>query len=104
MNSEIKQKKPISTPITDMVNNAKKDSTIGPLIASIIIIIIILIGGIYFWNTIISIKKNQIKMSEVIENQEGAEQLKETEDSSINTNIQKNNEDDSLTSSSTSEL
>jgi uncharacterized protein HemX len=49
----------INTPIQNMVRDTAKDGTVGPLIGSIIIILLILGGGLYFWGSIISNQKNK---------------------------------------------
>ena len=60
---------PVNTPIQNMVDGARRDSTVGPLIGSIIIILIILVGGLYFWGSIIVDRKNEIESEAVLEEQ-----------------------------------
>lgn len=48
----------VSTPPVNNQGNVppesiEKDSKVGPIIGSIIIILIILVGGLYFWNSIL---------------------------------------------------
>ncbi len=52
-----------------MVDSTRRDSTAGPLIGSIIIVLIILIGGLYFWGSIIVDRKSQIESEAVLEDQ-----------------------------------
>ncbi|MEN9921445.1 MAG: hypothetical protein RLZZ517_423 [Candidatus Parcubacteria bacterium] len=68
----------ISTPIQDMVQKATEDSTVGPMIGSIIIIVLILVGGLYFFGTLISYKKEQIKEQQSLEAQQESIQIEET--------------------------
>jgi hypothetical protein len=63
------QENPINTPIQSMVDGARRDGTAGPLIGSIIIILTILIGGLYFWGSIIIERKNQIETQEAVQDQ-----------------------------------
>lgn len=41
----------------DNQNTPQKDSGIGPIIGSIIIIILIILGGLYFWGYVIDKQK-----------------------------------------------
>jgi amino acid permease len=62
----------IPTPINDMMEETKKDGTTGPFIGSIIIIVLIIIGGLYFWSTLINQKTQEIiqeETNEVIQNE-----------------------------------
>jgi hypothetical protein len=63
MNEEINNKK-TSTPIQDLVDETKKDSTIGPMIGSFIVICIIIVGGLYFLGLFINQKTNSIEQNE----------------------------------------
>jgi hypothetical protein len=60
---------PINTPIQNMVDGARRDSTVGPLIGSVIIILIILVGGLYFWGSVIVDRKNEIENEVILEEQ-----------------------------------
>ena len=73
LNNSQQDKNSYNTPIQDMVENTKKDSTVGPLIGSIIIILIIAIGGLYFWGSLILDKKKEIQTQEVMEEQQDNE-------------------------------
>lgn len=59
-----------NTPIQNMVDGTRRDSTAGPLIGSIIIILIILVGGLYFWGSVIVDRKSQIESEEALRQQE----------------------------------
>lgn len=48
-------------PIQNMMDGAKRDGTVGPLIGSIIIVLIILVGGLYFWGSLIVDRKAQLE-------------------------------------------
>jgi uncharacterized protein HemX len=63
----------INTPIQNLVQSTQKDSTVGPMIGSIIVILIILVGGLYFLGALISSKKTEIQTEQV--QQEQAETL-----------------------------
>ena len=52
-----------NAPIQKMMEDAKKDGTVGPLIGSIVIILILIVGGLFFWGSIISQKKDQIELT-----------------------------------------
>jgi predicted histidine transporter YuiF (NhaC family) len=91
----------INTPIQDMVSKATTDSTVGPMIASIVIIIIMIVGGLYFFGTLISYKKEQIKAEQFIENQQESTQVEQAakqspsdDVTSIETDIKATNIDD----------
>ena len=79
----------ISTPIQSMVENARKDSKVGPMIGSIIIIILILVGGLYFLGSLVAVKKTEIQTEQAIEEQQ--------ETASVE-NTAKQSQDDSVTS------
>ena len=68
----------IRTPIQDMVASTQENSTTGPLIGSIVIIVLIIIGGLYYLGNIILIKKNQIKDNEIFEEQTNKKEIEET--------------------------
>lgn len=76
MQEQIENK--INTPIQNMVESSKKDSTVGPLVGSIIIILIITVGGLYFLGTLISTKKNQIQAEQSITEQQETLKVEET--------------------------
>lgn len=57
----------INTPIQTMVEDSKKDSKVGPLIGSIIVILIFIIGGLYFWGSIITNRKLQLEEAALLE-------------------------------------
>ena len=44
----------------DNQNTPQKDSSVGPIIGSIIIIILIVLGGLYFWGYVINKQKADI--------------------------------------------
>ncbi len=52
-----------------MVDDSRRDGTAGPLIGSIIIVLIILVGGLYFWGSMIVDRKNEIESEAVMEEQ-----------------------------------
>lgn len=58
-----------NAPIQSMVDGARRDSTAGPLIGSIIIIMIILVGGLYFWGSMIIERKAEIEMQQTLQDQ-----------------------------------
>lgn len=68
----------IRTPIQDMVASTQENGTTGPLVGSIIIVLIIIIGGLYYIGNVISIKKNQIKDTQMIEEQTNIKEIEET--------------------------
>lgn len=68
----------INTPIQNMVADSQKDSKTGPLIGSIIVILVIIIGGLYFWGSLISSQKNQIEKNQIFEEQTERAQLDAT--------------------------
>ncbi len=68
----------ISTPIQSMVEGAQKDSTVGPLIGSIIVILIIIVGGLYFFGSLISAKKVEVQTEQVLEEQNEKMQIEQT--------------------------
>ncbi len=57
----------INTPIQNMVDDSKKDGKMGPLIGSIIIIIIFIIGGLYFWGSIVTRKQAEIQANKELQ-------------------------------------
>ncbi len=68
----------INTPIQSMVEDAQKDGTAGPLIGSIIVILIILIGGLYFFGSLVSAKKAQVETEQALEEQNEILQVEQT--------------------------
>ena len=68
----------INTPIQDMVAQSQKDSKVGPLIGSIIVILVIIFGGLYFWGSIISNQKQQIQNDQILDEQAQKTQLDAT--------------------------
>jgi hypothetical protein len=79
----------INRPIQDMVENARKDSTVGPMIGSVIVILIILVGGLYFLGSLVAVKKTEIETEQAIQDQQ--------ETTSVE-NTAKQSEDDSVSS------
>ena len=65
----------------------EKESKVGPMIGSIIVIIIIIVGGLYFWGNYI----NQIKTENNIEQQDSpaseAEEIEQIENELENLNF-----------------
>lgn len=57
----------INTPIQNMINETQKDGTVGPLIGSIIVILLFVVGGLYYFGNLISIKKTEIETQKVAE-------------------------------------
>lgn len=43
----------------------KKDSSVGPIIGSVIIIILIILGGLYFWGYVINEQKVEAPVTPV---------------------------------------
>lgn len=68
----------INTPIQNLVEGTQKDGTVGPLVGSIIVILILLVGGLYFLETLISAQKTEIQTQEVLESQGNTLQIEET--------------------------
>ncbi len=69
MDKEENTKRNINTPIQDMVSGATKDGTVGPMIGSIIVILIIVLGGLYYFGSIVAHKKNEIDLKRTSEEQ-----------------------------------
>lgn len=57
----------VPTPIQDLITDAQKDRTIGPLIGSIVIIMLMIIGALYFWTSIIQQQNAQIQANQELE-------------------------------------
>lgn len=100
----------IKTPIQDMVSSTQQDGTIGPMIGSIVIIFIIIVGGLYFFGSLITAKKTQVETEQALEAQNEAVQIEETAKQSksddvpsIEADLQATNIDD-LDKNLTSEL
>ena len=53
---------------TNNLEPIKKDTGVGPIIGSIIIIILIVLGGLYFWGYVI--EKNKTDFPEEVEKEE----------------------------------
>lgn len=68
----------INTPIKDLVESAQKDSTVGPMIGSVIIILLMIVGGIYFLGTLINTRKQEIQTEQIVEEQNQAKQIENT--------------------------
>lgn len=68
----------INTPIQTMVEDTKKDSKVGPLIGSVIIILVFIIGGLYFWGSIITNKRIQLETQAALEEALNARQAEVT--------------------------
>jgi amino acid transporter len=68
----------IHTPIQSMVKNTQKDSTVGPMIGSIIVIITIVVGGLYFLGSFILNKKTEIKAGQIQQEQADTLQVEQT--------------------------
>lgn len=49
---------------TETENPIKKDSGVGPIIGSVIIIILIILGGLYFWSYTINKQKSETPSQE----------------------------------------
>jgi hypothetical protein len=78
----------INTPIQNMVESATKDSTVGPLIGSIIVILLILIGGLYFLSSLISTKKTEIQVEQAQEEQADTLKVEEAAKQSNSDDVQ----------------
>lgn len=78
MQDDTKEQKKVPTPIQDMIEDAQKDGTTGPLIGSIIIIVIMIIGGLYFWSSLINQKTSKIIETETTEAIQNQMLIKET--------------------------
>ena len=85
----------INTPIQSMVEDSKKDSKVGPLIGSIIVILIFIIGGLYFWGSIITNRRLQL---------EEAALLEEAKKSATTNTVQTQIETPSVTATTSTEL
>lgn len=75
--SEEKSEK-INTPIQDLVQGTQKDGTVGPLVGSIVIILLMIIGGLYFLETAIETRKQEIQTEQSIEEQDKVKQVEDT--------------------------
>lgn len=62
----------------DNQNNSKKDSGIGPIIGSIVIIILIVLGGLYFWSYKINKQKSIIPTFTEQKNEKASDDLNAT--------------------------
>ena len=78
----------INTPIQNLVESSKKDSTVGPMIGSIIVICIIIVGGLYFLGSLISNKKNEIQIEQSAEQQQEILKVEETAKQSNSDDVQ----------------
>ncbi len=70
--------KKINTPIKDLVESTQKDSTVGPMVGSVIVILLMIIGGLYFLGTVINIRKEEIKTEQIVEEQDKTRQVEDT--------------------------
>lgn len=77
----------ISTPIQSLVESTQQNSSVGPLIGSIIIILIIILGGLYFLGSLISIKKEEIKTEQELEKQNETILIEKTAKQSISDDV-----------------
>lgn len=68
----------IRTPIQDLVSSTQQNSTVGPLVGSIIIIALIIVGGLYFFGSLIQAQKNQIEVEQTLEEQNEAREVEQT--------------------------
>lgn len=91
----------INTPIQNMVADTQKDSTVGPLIGSIVIILIVIVGGLYFWGALVTSKKSEIENQEILQEQtntveieQAAKQSSSDEVDSIEADLQATNIDE----------
>jgi uncharacterized protein HemX len=99
-NQEKNNQDVINTPIQNMVADTQKDSTVGPMIGSIVIILIVIIGGLYFWGSLITEKKSEIQtedalqeQSETLEVEQTAKQSASDDTSSIEADLEATNVD-----------
>lgn len=74
----------VNTPIQNMLASTQKDSTMGPLIGSIIIILIVIIGGLYFLGSLVLNKKNKINS---LQEESSILEIKETVKQSTSTDL-----------------
>lgn len=77
----------VNTPIQNMVADTQKDSTVGPLIGSIVIILIVIVGGLYFWGALITNKKAEIRNTDLLEEQADALEIEQAAQQSTSTDI-----------------
>lgn len=59
----------INTPIQNMVEDSKRDGKMGPLIGSIVIILIFIVGALYFWGSIITRKQAELEAEQELQDQ-----------------------------------
>lgn len=67
MTDNNKETHTVPTPIQDLINDAQKDRTLGPLIGSIIIIVLMITGALYFWASLIQQRNAQIQANQELE-------------------------------------
>ena len=67
-----------NTPIQKMMEDSQIDSTIGPLIGSIIIIVLIILGGLYFLSSMVLNKKTEIEVQKIQTQQADTYQIEQT--------------------------
>jgi flagellar biogenesis protein FliO len=68
----------ISTPIQNLVESTQQNSSVGPLVGSVIIILVIILGGLYFLSSLISTKKAEIQTEQELEEQSETILIEET--------------------------
>lgn len=78
MSDLFKEEHKVATPIRDMMEDAQKDGTTGPLIGSIVIIILIAVGGLYFLSSLINQKTVKIVEKENLETTQNEKVIEET--------------------------
>lgn len=61
LNDQEKKNNNIPTPIQDMMADAQKNTTWGPLIGSAIIVVLMIVAALYFWSMIIQQRSIEIK-------------------------------------------
>ena len=89
--------KSINTPIQNMLASTQEDSKTGPLIGSIIIILIVVLGGLYFWGSLLANNKLRInslrEQANTLEIEETAKQSTSTDVKSIEADLKITNID-----------
>ncbi len=75
LNHMNEQEPKINRPIQDLVESTQKNSTVGPIIGSIIVIILIIGGGLYFFSLAINARKVQIRQEQIEEEQKKTKQI-----------------------------
>jgi hypothetical protein len=77
-----------NTPIQDLVESTQKNGTVGPIVGSIIVILLIIIGGLYYMGSMILSKKAQIEERKSLEEQTITIQVEETVKQSDSDDVQ----------------